>query len=801
MKAIAPTQVERHSQVPDIAESMLVRAGDFWIRSDNAKQDLAIIQDIFEEDAYRTLLLSDNAGPDEVVVDIGAHIGSFARLWHRKNPHARIICVEACPENLPALRANVSDFAEVVHAACTYEFEDVMLLNAVRPDCESTGGSVVVPRSGHETSPLRQNGYQYWNDFRELPKVTLEELVARFGLRQINILKLDCEGSEYSILANTTSLDRIRMIVGEYHVSARWAEFRRHHLQGWDYGEMRDWNGSGGQFHFANPVWPPRADPAHAGGNGKPSIPPNGRPMAEPKAHPGLQPAAGEIEFLVFLASQFHPDDRALWECWRPYYQTLYRIANLVQAKSVIEFGVRCGYSALTFLNAMPGVTVTGYDAAVERQSYSFLEHATRILNGREFRLIRADTQGLDRIPPCDLVYVDGDHSCEGCLRDLELAYWSASSILVDDYGTISEVRDAVSKFLANHADVFEAQQIDFQFGSGHGSGAFVLLTRKVKHVAPRKLIQPPLLRVAVPAGIGDSVWALTKIRHLLRTYGATHAHIGLCGGYPYRALSFVERFDFVASAENCQWECIEADRYTKEGVYNWAPSGIGWHNEYDWMLVANRHLESGLRLETWLPEMETDWRIAERFRFTAREVRDAIDFEKHHGPYCIFYLGPELGNTGFGHNRGPLWTPQEWGTLARHFRELGLKIVVVGAPYDLSYFEKHVAQHLGECTNMIGKWSIGQTFSHVQRARCVIAYQSGIGIFAVYLGVPTACFWRPHGDSIDPSAFVSFNEQMASAWAPRDSLATGRYLPSIYTKCSPDSIAKHAATHDWHRG
>lgn len=581
MNALVTTDVNVNLRAPETAQSRLIRSGEFWIRADNVEQDLFVVRDIFEEDAYRTRLLGNNAGPQEVVIDIGAHIGTFARLWHQKNPQARIICVEACPENLGALQANVGDFAQVVHAACTYETAELMLLNAVRPDCESTGGSVVVPRSERETSPLRQEGYKYWNDFRALPKVTLEELMSSFGLDHINILKLDCEGSEYSILGKTTSLDRIRIIVGEYHVRSRWDEFRRRRLPGWDYGHMQDAGERGGLFHYANPVWPPRA---------------------------------------------------------------------------------------------------------------------------------------------------------------------------------------------------------------------------LVERAAPRKLMQPPFLRVAVPGGIGDSVWALTKIPHLLRVYGAEKAHIGLCGQPPYRAQPFVERFDFVASAENTCWECVESQLHTPEGVYNWAPSGIGWHNEYDWMLQANRHLESGMRLESWLPEMETDWHIADRFHFTAREVREAIEFERSHGPYCIFYLGPERGNTDLGHNRGPLWTPQEWGMLARHFRELGLKIVVVGAPYDLSYFDKYVAQHLGECTNAIGKWTIGQTFSAVQRARCVIAYQSGIGIFAVYLGVPTACFWRPHGNSIEPNAFVSFKEEMASAWAPHDALASGRYLPLIYTKCTPDSIVQHAVAHDWHR-
>jgi FkbM family methyltransferase len=824
--ALVDTQVDPLTH--DTARSGLVRAEGFWVRADNVEQDLVVVRDIFEEDAYKTRLLGDNAGPHEVVVDIGAHIGTFARLWHEKNPQARILCVEACPENLGALQANVDEFATVVHAACTYETAELMLLNAVRPGCESTGGSVVVPRSERQTTSLRQEGYRYWDDFRALPKVTLEELMSRFGLDHIDILKLDCEGSEYSILGKTASLDRIRLIVGEYHVRSRWDDFRKRHLAGWDYGHMLECGERGGLFHYANPVWPPRglnrgsdsefsrillqeSRPAQVQVDGGTSCSGSRETSVgnshellygavEIKSLAKLQPAPGEEDYLKLLGTRLHSDDQRLWECWQPYYRMLYRIAKSISARTVVEFGVRCGYSALTFLSAIPGAKITGYDAAVEPHSETFLAHATSILAGRDFRLIRADSHGLDSIPPCDFIYVDGDHSFAGCLGDLELAYWTAAKILIDDYGTVPEVQEAVATFLSRHPSVFEAQRFDFNFGGTYGPGAFVLLTRKIQHTAPRELIQPPLLRVAVPAGIGDAVWALTKIPHLLRIYGAEKAQISLCGPRPYRALPFVERFDFVASAEYSRWECVESQPYTPEGTYNWAASGIGWHHEYDWMLQANRHLESGLRLEEWLPDMETDWHIADRFRFTAREVREAIEFERSHGPYCLFYLGPEAGNTTSGHNRGPLWTPQDWGLLARHFRELGLKVVVVGAAYDQSYFEKYVAQHLGECTNMIGKWTIGQTFSAVQRARCVIAYQSGIGIFAVYLGVPTACFWRPHGDSIAPNAFVSFKEEMASAWAPHDALASGRYLPAIYTKCTPDSIVQHAVAQDWHR-
>jgi FkbM family methyltransferase len=47
--------------------------------------------------------------------------------------------------------------------------------------------------------------------------VTLEEIMEGLGVDHIDLLKLDCEGSEIDILQNTLSRERIRFVLGEYH--------------------------------------------------------------------------------------------------------------------------------------------------------------------------------------------------------------------------------------------------------------------------------------------------------------------------------------------------------------------------------------------------------------------------------------------------------------------------------------------------------------------------------------------------------------------------------------------------------
>jgi len=230
----------------------------FWLRRDNVEQDLVVVNDVFERDAYGVSRLPWR---QPVVVDVGAHIGCFAAQVRRHQPHARIFAIECCPENLAALRRNAGGFATIVPAALTYE-RDVALLNAVYPDCVTTGGSVVASRAeiagrvaagelGDEAQP---GAGGYWGDLRPLATLTLEELVAEHQIQEIDLLKLDCEGSEFSILRHTTLLDRIRFIIGEYHGRDAFARLVAERFSDWDLTILKE--GELGLFWLRRPEQP-----------------------------------------------------------------------------------------------------------------------------------------------------------------------------------------------------------------------------------------------------------------------------------------------------------------------------------------------------------------------------------------------------------------------------------------------------------------------------------------------------------------------------------------------------------------
>lgn len=241
----------------------MVYQRDHWIRSGNVQQDLCIVEDVYEKDSYQ---LAKVPVAREVVVDVGACLGSFCKLAHNRNPSALIIAVECCPDNFEVLKKNVAGFARIVEAACTYEKGEVALLNAVYPNCNSTGGSMLRAKAEVEeyaTGPQKDrelviNGRkrEYWADFRGIKKVTLEQLAQEHGFTHIDILKLDCEESEFSILYNCTMLSKIHWIVGEYHGRERFdklvqdAGFNR---PPWRLDILRE--GHFGMFRLENTRW------------------------------------------------------------------------------------------------------------------------------------------------------------------------------------------------------------------------------------------------------------------------------------------------------------------------------------------------------------------------------------------------------------------------------------------------------------------------------------------------------------------------------------------------------------------
>src|SRR5580692_7612685 len=97
------------------------------------------------------------------------------------------------------------------------------------------------------------------------------------------------------------------------------------------------------------------------------------------------------------------PDDplRHLFLEWVSYYRMKWAIASVLQPKSILEIGVRYGYSAVAFLNASPSARYLGIDLDVAAfgGSVGAINWARQACSKYQAEFLVADSTKLDRFP------------------------------------------------------------------------------------------------------------------------------------------------------------------------------------------------------------------------------------------------------------------------------------------------------------------------------------------------------------------------------------------------------------------
>jgi cephalosporin hydroxylase len=148
---------------------------------------------------------------------------------------------------------------------------------------------------------------------------------------------------------------------------------------------------------------------------------------------------------------------------WHQNYYSKFRIAQAFKPKTIIEVGVRYGYSAHAFLCACPEARYIGIDADLPSLNsmgeptcdWAFAMLRRTIPGNPRLELIKVDTQKVGvttLIPVAEFVHIDANHSYQGATADME-AVWPrcTQAMLVDDYVGTASVHDAVDAFVTRH--------------------------------------------------------------------------------------------------------------------------------------------------------------------------------------------------------------------------------------------------------------------------------------------------------------------------------------------------------------
>lgn len=142
---------------------------------------------------------------DDIVVDIGAHIGAFAIRAAKLARLGRVYAYEASSKNYSLLERNAQlcgvDNLIIHHKAIS-----------------DTRGEVKFYQPGHNGA-LGSLMQDTDSPMEIVESITLSDIISENEIDKIDLLKIDAEGAEYNILLNSpaAALANVQRIILEYH--------------------------------------------------------------------------------------------------------------------------------------------------------------------------------------------------------------------------------------------------------------------------------------------------------------------------------------------------------------------------------------------------------------------------------------------------------------------------------------------------------------------------------------------------------------------------------------------------------
>jgi len=176
---------------------------DFYFRPESL--DRCIFDQIQNADEY--LLKEETFASSDIAIDIGGHIGFFARtVLSRGIGHVHVY--EISPQNIELCQKNLQKYSGHV------TINHLAVWNI-------TGQTLYFDEFPHWGNDVNTGGCDVFSGGKTaVQTVAFDQIITEItdsGKKRIKILKIDAEGSEWPILLQSRMLDQIDTIVGELH--------------------------------------------------------------------------------------------------------------------------------------------------------------------------------------------------------------------------------------------------------------------------------------------------------------------------------------------------------------------------------------------------------------------------------------------------------------------------------------------------------------------------------------------------------------------------------------------------------
>jgi len=274
---------------------------------------------------------------------------------------------------------------------------------------------------------------------------------------------------------------------------------------------------------------------------------------------------------------------------------------------------------------------------------------------------------------------------------------------------------------------------------------------------------------IKVCAGIGDSIWVLQKLLNQNEKF-----HFQIPDGSPQRGKPLYDLLPQIASSA----EYVPGLTYTKLAKENIQNRKQRWMDisEKTFALTANSHVEAGKRIEGFLYDLPTSYRIE-----YATTKADSVAAQKLLYDNTKRYIGIYTSAYSNARNVGG-WVMLDWFKLIRllHAKNRDIVFVIVGAPYDVGITDELITEMRAAKIQFIN--TTGQQLPVViellKRFSYFIGFPSGLSILNETLGKDGTMFYQDKVKGI------------INTWADPDRIKNGSIKECLF--CDPLAI------YDW---
>jgi FkbM family methyltransferase len=172
-----------------------------------------VFREMFMEDFYDIKQVMEGLPANATIIDIGGNVGYFSFMMLSKLPNSKVIAYEPLLPNTKVFNANIAlneglDKRVAVHQKAVtgtpIDFIEIFF--------DGGNNNTVVASVYNDFDTQNQHS-------EKIPATSLASIIADNDLQQIDLLKLDCEGSEYPILYESPKsvFTKIKKMVIEVH--------------------------------------------------------------------------------------------------------------------------------------------------------------------------------------------------------------------------------------------------------------------------------------------------------------------------------------------------------------------------------------------------------------------------------------------------------------------------------------------------------------------------------------------------------------------------------------------------------